>query len=331
MPYTVFESEIAYFGPFWRGWGPPMMPSLADREPWAGDTKAFWKQDISGERPDTSRTRDLAKFPQRIVFSSGTIWGNNTAGIPFNVVDPTTKTTKVTDDAYGTGSVKSPLPTTGPVRIEGDPAGGVDRHAIMYVPLQRLVEHQNLRHQVVKIWFLNIDQWVDNSRGDWDLSKRWNEQRAQGAVAARVPMLPMLVRWEEIVSGLTGGPGITHCMTLALDDYQKGTMEGPARGTDGSLTAHPCAAGTRLRLKGGTHLRFPEFSIERIICLAGERYGFIVVDRSRAGWGGVALAADIRFAAPPEVGGRKVAPLNLLDKLRLETDFEVIPALPAAA
>ena len=34
---------------------------------------------------------------------------------------------------------------------------------------------------------------------------------------------------------------------------------------------------------------------------------------------------------PPLVNGRKVAPLNLLDKLRLERDFEVIAPLPKAA
>jgi hypothetical protein len=200
-------------------------------------------------------------------------------GIPFQVVAGSTPTSTVVFD-YDDESdhVGYPIPTN-PL-IEGAGAPG-DRHMLMVdKDACRLFELYNARK--------SGGQWHAGSGAMWDL--RSNALRPDGwtsADAAGLPILPGLVRYDEVEAGR-----IDHALRFTTDQTRN-TYIYPARHEASDLTdpKYP-PMGLRVRLRGSydTSIFSPQ---ARPIAVALQRYGMILADNGSDWY--ISGASDSRF------------------------------------
>jgi hypothetical protein len=182
-------------------------------------------------------------------------------GIPYNVVDASTPRRQV-EFLYDDESDHVAYPIPKDPQIEG----GSDRHLLMWDTQGcMLYELFNAR----KRW----DGWRAGSGAVWDLTS--NRLRPNGwtsADAAGLPILPGLVRYEEIQSG-----AIRHAIRFTAPLTRNRHIH-PARHHAGSGSAsYLPPMGLRVRLKGWYDIS--GFSPRvRIILKAMKRYGMILAD-----------------------------------------------------
>ena len=198
-------------------------------------------------------------------------------GIPYNVVgDLTPRRTVRFDYDAESDHVGYPIPTS--PKIEA----GSDRHLLMWDTAQcRLYELFNARK--------TSSGWRAGSGATWDLTS--NALRPNGwtsADAAGLPILPGLVRYEEIQAG-----AINHAIRFTAPLTRSAHIY-PARhqaGAGWSTKLPPM--GTRVRLKNG--FRISGFSPRvRIILLAMKRYGMILADNGSAWY--FSATSDVRWS-----------------------------------
>jgi hypothetical protein len=182
-------------------------------------------------------------------------------GIPYNVVGSSTSRVGVTFD-YADESDVGPYPIPASPKIEG----GSDRHLLMWdTAACRLYE----LYAAVK----TSAGWHAGSGAIWDL--RSNALRPDGwtsADAAGLPILPGLVRYDEVAAGV-----ILHAIRFTAPSTRSAHIY-PARhdAGDGSSPSLP-PMGTRLRLKASFNVS--GFSPRmRVILTAMKRYGIILAD-----------------------------------------------------
>jgi hypothetical protein len=216
-------------------------------------------------------------------------------GIPLNVVDEATPRRWVTFD-YDDESdhVQYPIPPS--PRIEG----GGDRHLLMW-------DLDDCR-----LWELFAAErtpsgWIAGSGATWDLAS--NALRPDGwtsADAAGLPILPGLVRYEEVLAG-----EINHAIRFTAPETRDAHIY-PARhhAGQGSSTSLP-PMGLRVRLKASFEI--DGFSPRMQVILRAMRdYGMILADNGSPWF--FSGASDIRWDDDE---------LNELKDLR-GSDFEVV-------
>jgi hypothetical protein len=186
-------------------------------------------------------------------------------GIPYNVVgDNTPRHTVRFDYDDESDHVAYPIPN-GP-QIEA----GSDRHLLMWdTSACRLYELFDARRR--------DGVWHAGSGATWDLTS--NALRPNGwtsADAAGLPILPGLVRYEEIQAG-----AINHAIRFTAPLTRSAHIY-PARHHAGAgLAKRLPPMGTRMRLKNWFPVK--DFSPRvRIILLAMKRYGMILADNGSA-------------------------------------------------
>jgi hypothetical protein len=189
-------------------------------------------------------------------FGSG-LYAGGRVGIPVNVVSAGTPRVRLTFD-YADESDKRPYPIPQHVKVES----GGDRHALL---LERssctLYELYRLRGRHA------------GAGAIWNL--RSNKLRPKGwtsADAAGLPILPGLVRWDEVARGR-----IDHALRFTVERTRRAYVY-PARhsASDSDDPSLP-PMGLRLRLKAGYPIaRFPRQA--RIVLQALKRYGMMVAD-----------------------------------------------------
>lgn len=310
MPQTIFERDFnPGFFTGWKGWRPENCPDLGADVPWAG-TGAFWEQPITGAPVDTERTARLKSIDEPFGTAGGgkPDYLTGAHGTPYQTVDHVRGLTRVdpmNEPWWPFWTLQERLdakakylPFPDPVRREGDPAGGGDHHWIGSDKKGRRL------YEVISLVKQPNGTWQSTSITVWDTTRPWNEQPG-GSIAIDTPVLPMLARHEEFAAGV-----IKHCVLYVATKYDR-TFIAPARKSDGTEKGHPLRGGERLRLKAGTHLKHPEGSFERILCVCLETYGMIVSDKG--GNAGLRMPQDPRLA-------------KIDAKLRL-TDFEVVQAV----
>jgi hypothetical protein len=178
------------------------------------------------------------------------------------------------------------IPANGPWTYQGSPRGtlltdvqrGVvdlagDRHAIVYDPATGLLD------EFFKL-VLTVNGWYAAYATRWDTRQTIADNgRAPGqnsGDAAGLPILPLLLRHDEIVSG-----EVTHAirMTLPRVIMQKGYVP-PANHVVETYTTDPRfpQLGQRFRLKADwpIHPAMPEYA--RTVVTAMQRYGLILAD-----------------------------------------------------
>ena len=194
-------------------------------------------------------------------FSSLAWNGGKGYGIPINKVNLSTPTYHVAFD-YDDESDPGPYPIPSSPRIEG----GSDAHLILWD-----TEGCNL----YEIFAANRSggHWYGGSGAIWDL--RSNHLRPNGwtsADAAGLPILPGLVRYDEVADG-----AIRHALRFTAPDTCSGHIY-PARHDAGSdsCSVNP-PMGLRVRLKSSVDIS-GFGSQARVILLALKRYGMLLAD-----------------------------------------------------
>ncbi len=230
-------------------------------------------------------------------FGSGT-WGGGPVGIPYNVVTGTQAKSTVVFD-YDDESDAGPYPIPDNPNIEH----GSDHHILM-------LDQDNCILYELYDASLSNEQWYAGSGAIWNLSS--HALRPDGwtsADAAGLPILPGLVRYDEVGAG-----EINHAIRFTIERTQRAYLW-PARHFASSI-AEPDTPpmGARLRLKASYNIS--GFSAEmQVILQAMKEYGIIVADNG-SDW--------FISGAPDERWDNDM--LHTLDVLT-GNDFEVVDAL----
>jgi hypothetical protein len=198
----------------------------------------------------------------------GTVYNGHPSGIPYVVVSSQQPKVpvKFTDSPGESDRVPYPIPDDAP--IEGDPRGDGDRHVLVLVPGEHMLyELYAAKHGPAG--------WEAGSGAVFDLT-RPTSQRPDGwtsADAAGLPILPGLVRYDEVV----GQKQITHALRFTVERTSRSYLS-PARhfaSTRDDASLPPM--GMRVRLKAGYDIS--TFSPEdQVILTALKHYGMILAD-----------------------------------------------------
>jgi hypothetical protein len=197
-------------------------------------------------------------------------------GIPYQLVDGSTPRRDVTFD-YDDESDAGPYPIPDAPVIEA----GSDGHMLLVdTEACRLYELFDAR--------LSKGAWSAGSGAQWDLGS--NALRPKGwtsADAAGLPILPGLVRYDEVAAGR-----ILHALRFTVPRTRSAYIY-PARheaSSDGSSSLPPM--GLRMRLKAGANLSGLS-PAARVIAVALQRYGMILADNGSPWY--VSGMSDSRF------------------------------------
>jgi hypothetical protein len=230
-----------------------------------------WNQDVSKEPVDPNSDVLIASIgadtPLHPAF--GTEFEGVPNGIPYVVVGGNQPKVKV-EFEYNDESDAGPYPVPPDAPIEGGPKSEGDRHVLV-------VDREN--HKLYELFAAYPQDggtwWKAGSGAVWDLKKVSVGQRPKGwtsADAAGLPVLPGLVRYEEVEEGV-----VRHALRFTVRNSRRGYVY-PAthfasRKTDRNLPP----MGMRVRLKAGYDLsRFSPRA--RVILQALKTHGMILAD-----------------------------------------------------
>jgi hypothetical protein len=231
---------------------------------------SYWRADVRG-LPVHPRSADWLGHmspDRRLHPDFGPAYGAQPVpyGIPVTVVGGDHARVRVRFDyADESDDVRYPLGTD--TRIEGGWSADGDRHAIV-------VDRSTCRLYETFATYRRADgRWVAGSGATWRLTS--NRLRPQGwtsADAAGLPILPGLLRYDEVRAGRVG-----HAIRFTTDVIDRSHVW-PARHDAGSVSdpAYP-PMGARFRLKAS-------FSLEgyradtKVVLRAMKRYGLVLAD-----------------------------------------------------
>lgn len=191
---------------------------------------------------------------------------NPNYGIPYVVVGVDQPDVPIEYRAYGDESDPGPFPVPLDAPVEGGAASGGDRHVVVV---------QSGSCELFELYraFRAGGGWAADSGARFDLDS--NELRPLGwtsADAAGLPILPGLVRYDEVAAG-----SIDHAIRITFSRTQDGYILPATHAASNRSDPTLPPMGLRLRLKA-------EFDVgsltgqSRVIAEAMQRYGVIVAD-----------------------------------------------------
>ena len=202
-------------------------------------------------------------------FGSGT-WAGAPIGIPYTVVDASQPGVNVAFD-YTDESDPGPYPIPPAALIEGGSQSSGDRHVLI------LDRGNCVLYELFAAYPQQDGSWRAGSGAVFDLNS--NDLRPEGwtsADAAGLPILPGLVRYDEVAAG-----EIRHALRFTAPQTRSDYVW-PARHEASNLTGSQIPPmGQRFRLKAGFDLS--RFSAPvRVILQAMKTYGLILADNGSA-------------------------------------------------
>jgi hypothetical protein len=241
-----------------------------------------WNQKVTGlaVRSDSSR------FISSISASGKTelhpdFGGAGAYGIPYAVVPASQPEVPIDYQAYGAESDPGPFPIPGSAPVEGGSASDGDRHVLV-------VQQGSCHLYELGRAFWQGNHWDADVGVNWDLGS--NALRPAGwtsADAAGLPILPGLVRYDEVAAG-----HIDHAVRFTVHDSQKGYILPATHDASSSTNAALPPMGLRLRLKASFSLA--GYHGESLVILqALKTYGMIVADNGSSWY--ISGAADPRW------------------------------------
>jgi hypothetical protein len=207
--------------------------------------------------------------------------GGGAYGIPFKIVPATQPKVPINYTAYGDESDPGPFPIPGNAPVEGGSASDGDRHVLV------------LQQGTCHLFELGRAFWT--GRG-WnaDVGVNWNLKsnvlRPAGwtsADAAGLPILPGLVRYDEVAAG-----HIDHAVRFTVPATQKGYILPATHWASSSTNAALPPMGLRLRLKASFSLA-GYHGQSLVILKALKTYGMIVADNGSSWY--ITGAVDSRW------------------------------------
>ncbi len=198
-------------------------------------------------------------------FGSG-LWEGAPIGIPYTIVDASQAKTTVTFD-YADESGQEPYPIPKNPLIEGGPDGEGDRHIVM------LDKDTCTLYELFYAYPEGDGTWTAGSGAIFDLtSNALRPDTWTSADAAGLPILPGLVRYEEVAAG-----AVNHALRFTAPRTRRAYVW-PARHYASELTdeSYP-PMGQRFRLKAEYDIS--GFSPEvQVILTALKKYGMMLAD-----------------------------------------------------
>jgi hypothetical protein len=227
-----------------------------------------WNTPITGMGVDPLSSAIIASIgtSTKLHMDFGANWNGGPFGIPYIVVPSTQAMVKVTFD-YAGESDPGPYPIPANAPIEGGAASTGDRHVIVVQPSTgKLYELYAAYPNTDGSWragsgaIFNLTTGADRPAG-------WTS-----ADAAGLPILPGLVRYDEVASGV-----INHAIRFTVATTRKAYVY-PARHYASSNTSTSVPPmGTRVRLRADFDISgYPQQA--RVILQAMKTYGMIVAD-----------------------------------------------------
>jgi hypothetical protein len=234
---------------------------------------SYWRADVTS-LPAAARSSawiatEGATAGLKADFGSG-LWDGGPIGIPYTTVPGTQTKVKMTF-TYASESDPGPYPFPTNAPVEGGAASTGDRHVLV-------VDRDGCK--LYETWdsHRNADgSWTAGSGAVFDL--RSNALRPSGwtsADAAGLPILPGLVRYDEVASGT-----VAHAIRMTVPTTRT-SFVWPARHAAGStagLNAPPM--GTWFRLKASVDPNQFDPAVRPIV-VALQKYGAIVADNGSA-------------------------------------------------
>jgi hypothetical protein len=193
-------------------------------------------------------------------------WGTDPSyGIPYAVVGPHQKRVPIHFTAYGDESDKGPYPVPPGAPVEGAGQPG-DQHVLVL---------QNGSCRLFELFSAQraASGWEAGSGAAFNL--RSNALRHEGwtsADAAGLPILPLLVRYDEVRRG-----HIDHALRFTVARTQRGFIHPATHFASSSSDPSLPPMGLRLRLKANYSLS-GYTGAARVVLQALKRYGMIVAD-----------------------------------------------------
>ena len=244
---------------------PPNVPTIGGCTVFPTDNS--WNVDIRNA-PLHSRSAQIISYVQAhgSDFLHPDFGENPNYGIPFVVVPQNQPLVPISYDAYGDESDPGPFPIPLDAPVEGGTGAGGDRHVIA------------LRQGTGDLFELFVGRrqgsgWGAASGARFDL--RSNALRPLGwtsADAAGLPILPGLVRYEEVAAGK-----IRHAIRVTFSTTRRGYVL-PATHWASSVTDQNAPPmGLRLRLRADYDISGLTGQA-RVIAEAMQTYGLIVAD-----------------------------------------------------
>jgi hypothetical protein len=222
-----------------------------------------WNADISAAPLHPRSASMIARLGGRLHPDFGE---NPEYGIPYLVVPADEPPVAITYDAYGDESDPGPFPIPLDAPIEGGSASDGDRHVLVV---------QQGTCQLFELYraFPTAGGWTADSGARFDLSS--NALRPLGwtsADAAGLPILPGLVRYDEVAAG-----AIDHAIRVTFSQTQRGYILPATHFASSSTDPDLPPMGLRLRL-AATYDISGLTGQARVIATAMQRYGLIVAD-----------------------------------------------------
>jgi hypothetical protein len=227
-----------------------------------------WNADISREPVDPRSDAILARVgldtPLHPDF--GTAWEGVPIGIPYVVVSGDQTKVPVTF-TYNDESDPGPYPVPPDAPIEGGPDGDGDRHVLV------------LDRDSWKLWELfnarpEVEGWTAVGGAIWDL--KTNQQRPPrwtSADAAGLPILPGLVRYDEIIAKKS----LDHALRFTLAKTRQAYVYPASHWASEHLDQDLPPMGMRVRLKADYDVS--DFAPEVQVILQGlKTYGMMLAD-----------------------------------------------------
>lgn len=198
-------------------------------------------------------------------FGSG-LWDGGPIGIPYVVVDGDQPHVTVTFD-YADESDPGPYPIPPNPPIEGGPDSDGDRHVLI------LDATHCILYELYSAYPQPDGTWHAGSGAIFDLNS--NQLRPAGwtsADAAGLPILPGLVRYDEVLEG-----EITHAIRFTVRTTRQAYTWPARHHASNNTSAEVPPMGQRFRLRSDFDVSgYP--SAVQVILVAMKRYGLIVAD-----------------------------------------------------
>jgi hypothetical protein len=219
-----------------------------------------WRRDISQLRV-SKHSAQWVRSVGRAGHLHPDFGANPSYGIPYETVPKRQKRVKITFTAYGAESDPGPYPIPARARIES----GGDRHVLVASRNCHIYELYGARR--------SGKGWKADSGAVFDL--RSNKLRPNGwtsADAAGLPILPGLLRWNEVKAG-----DVDHAIRFTTDVSSTHHLW-PARHAAGSKSSQSYPPmGARFRLKAGFSTQgFSPYAVT--VIRAMKTYGLVLAD-----------------------------------------------------
>ena len=207
--------------------------------------------------------------------------GGGAYGIPFKVVGSTEPKRTIHYTAYGDKSDPGPFPIPPNAPVEGGANSDGDRHVLV---LQQGTCHL---YELGRAFWRGT-RWDADVGVNWDLhSNKLRPLHWTSADAAGLPVLPGLVRYDEVAAG-----HIDHAVRFTAPKTQKGFIFPATHYASSSTSASLPPMGLRLRLKASFSLT-PYHGQALVILKALKTYGMLLADNGSSWY--ITGAADKRW------------------------------------